>query len=241
MTVAKLRILAIADEIVESLWRPSVVQQIKPDLIIAAGDLPWDYVEFFASAVDAPVVFVPGNHDLAIVEGRRSRGGLFISPDGIPIGCPRPIGATNLDLSVIDVAGVRIAGMGGCLRYRPGPHQYTQRQYVLRAKKLMRAARRLNRRDPKPIDLLVTHAPPLNLGDDTDRPHIGIEALHDVIETLQPQLHLHGHIHPHGQKMPDRNVGRTTVRNVIPYRIIEFEPLGRDEAPTASSIASVSH
>ena len=77
---------------------------------------------------------------------------------------------------------------------------------------------------PGPVDVLLTHAPPRGLGDEDDRPHVGIDALHPVLERLQPRWHLHGHIHPYGQPRPDRRVGDTTIRNVIPYRMFEIEP-----------------
>jgi len=45
-----------------------------------------------------------------------------------------------------------------------------------------------------------------------------------VLERLAPRWHLHGHIHPYGQRRPDRTVGPTTIRNVIPYRMFEIDP-----------------
>ena len=54
--------------------------------------------------------------------------------------------------------------------------------------------------------------------------HNRIEALHPVIERLQPSWHLHGHIHPYGRRMLDREMGRTTIRNVIPWRMVDIEP-----------------
>ena len=51
------RVLAIADEVCEPLWGPRAAQ-LAPDLVVAAGDLPWDYLEFMASSLDVPVVFV---------------------------------------------------------------------------------------------------------------------------------------------------------------------------------------
>ena len=92
------------------------------------------------------------------------------------------------------------------------------------ARRLLRRARRAG-----PVDVLLTHAPPLGLGDGDDQPHEGIEALHTVIERLQPSWHLHGHIHPYGRQMPDRELGRTTIRNVIPWRMVDIEP--RSAAP----------
>ena len=211
------RVLVIADEEAPNLT-VETLRNLSPDLVLSAGDLPWHYVEYVASCVDAPMVFVPGNHDPEIPRVRRNRNGTFTT-DGMICDGPRPHGATNADQHVIEAAGLRIAGLGGCVRYRPGPHQYTQREYTRRARRLLRRAKRGG-----PIDVLLTHAPPLGLGDGDDKPHVGIEALHPVLERLQPSWHLHGHIHPYGQRMPDRTVGPTTIRNVIPWRMLDIEP-----------------
>ena len=74
------------------------------------------------------------------------------------------------------------------------------------------------------VDVVLTHAPPLGLGDEPDPSHLGISALHDVVETLSPSWHLHGHIHPYGVQKPDRRLGPTTIRNVIPWQVIDIEP-----------------
>lgn len=189
------RVLAIADEESPSLDHARL-HDLAPDVVLSAGDLPPHYLEFVASATDAPLVWVPGNHDPEIEEE-------WLYP---------------ADGTIVQVAGLRIAGLGGCVRYRPGPHQYTQREYRRKARRLARMARRSG-----PVDVLLTHAPPLGLGDEDDPPHHGVEALHDLLAALEPSWHLHGHIHPHGQPRPDRHVGSTTVGNVIPWRVLELE------------------
>jgi hypothetical protein len=216
------RVLVVADELAPSL-HVQAVREIAPDLVLAAGDLPWDYLEYFASVVDRPVVFVPGNHDPAIGSSREARNDSWADGDAAHDG-PRPWGCTNADQKVVRVAGLTIAGLGGCVRYRQGPHQYSQREFHARARRLLRRARAAG-----PVDVLLTHAPPLGLGDGEDQPHVGIEALHGVLERLEPTWHLHGHIHPYGQQMPDRQVGRTTLRNVIPWKVLEIEPRASED------------
>ena len=211
------RVLVIADEEAPNL-HAETLRDLAPDLVLSAGDLPWHYLEYVGSCVDAPMVFVPGNHDPVIERSRRRRNDIFTA-DGMICDGPRPHGATNADGTVIEAAGLRIAGLGGCVRYKPGPHQYTQREYDGRARRLLRSARRGG-----PVDVLLTHAPPLGLGDGEDKPHEGIQALHGVLERLLPSWHLHGHIHPYGQQLPDRQVGPTTIRNVIPWRMVDIEP-----------------
>ena len=73
------------------------------------------------NALDVPLVFVPGNHDPDLsgyrsVPGRPDAAGRVFPP-----GPPWPDGAVNADGRVVDVAGLRMAGLGGCLRYSDGP------------------------------------------------------------------------------------------------------------------------
>ena len=219
------RVLAVADEVSDVLWGPRAAA-LAPDLVLAAGDLPWDYLEFLASTTNAPVLFVPGNHDPAVPRLRVHRSGQFLRA-GMPCEPPRPVGCHAVDGTVLDAAGLRVAGLGGCVRYRPGPNQYSQREYRGRASRLLRRVARLARRTPGAVDVLLTHAPPRGLGDEDDRPHVGIDALHPVLDRLHPRWHLHGHIHPHGHPRRDRTVGPTTVRNVVPYRVIEIPVAGQ--------------
>ncbi len=51
-----------------------------------------------------------------------------------------------------------------------------------------------------------------------------------MLETLQPSWHLHGHIHPYGMHKPDRQLGPTTIRNVIPWQLIDIEPRAKARA-----------
>ena len=193
------RVLAVADEEVP-VDRSRVGDQ-GVDLVLAAGDLPWDYLESIVSMVDAPAAFVPGNHDPHTGRG--------VGPNGW----------LDLDGHVRTVGDLRIAGLGGCVRYNEGPHQYTQKEYDRRARRLLAEAR-----GGGDVDILLTHAPPLGLGDEPDPAHVGISALHGVIEALRPSWHLHGHIHPYGMLKPDRQLGHTTIRNVIPWQLIDVEP-----------------
>ena len=198
------RVLAVADEEMPAMR--SRVRDLRVDLILAAGDLPWDYLESLVSLLDAPAAFVPGNHDPRI------------GPDGVG-----PRGLINLDararnIAGLHIAGLHIAGLGGCVRYNDGDHQYTQKEYDGRARRLIKSVRGAG-----PVDVLLTHAPPLGLGDEPDPAHIGISALHGVLETLRPIWHLHGHIHPYGMLKEDRQFGPTTIRNVIPWQLIEIE------------------
>ncbi|MFK0244332.1 metallophosphoesterase [Amycolatopsis azurea] len=215
-----MKALVVADEVEERLWT-SAVRNHQADLVIGAGDLPYEYLEFLAGALDVPCVFVPGNHDPDL-SGYTRYGGLSMK-DGFPTEWPGPAGGVNADGRVVDIGGLRFAGLGGSVRYNGGPNQWTQRQQARRARRLVRRAGFRQWRDGRGVDVLLTHAPPRHCGDREDPPHRGFDCLHRTIESLRPKWLLHGHIHPHGEPVPDRVIGGTTVRNVVGHRIMEFQ------------------
>ena len=104
------KILAVSDEESDRL-SAAQARRIAPDLVLAAGDLPWSYLEFIASCVDAPLVFVPGNHDPQVMPTIESRCGLHLQA-GMPVNAPRPHGCLNADCQVLDVAGRIVERLG---------------------------------------------------------------------------------------------------------------------------------
>jgi Icc-related predicted phosphoesterase len=219
------RILAVSDEVDPRLETP-LAKRLHPDVLLAAGDLEKDYLEYLTNLFEVPLVFVPGNHDPDQSDLRRSRGGLLLRA-GLPAAEIGPAGGLNADGVVVDVGlgtgALRVAGLGGSIRYRPGPNQYSQREQGRRGRRLVRRAHRAQRRDGRDIDILLTHSPPLGCGDADDPPHRGFAALHDVVTALRPRLLLHGHIHPFGQPAPDRFLDDTRVVNVVGHKLLEFD------------------
>jgi hypothetical protein len=220
------RVLAVADEVDEGL-SADLGRARGAELILACGDLPFDYLAYLMNGLDVPLVFVPGNHDPDLSGFRTSRAGLTLHA-GLPDTPPWPAGAINADGRVVDVLGLRIAGLGGSLRYRDGPNQYTQREFARRTWRLrirawwLRTRAWSRGRDGHGVDVLLTHAPPRGVGDADDAPHQGFDALHRLVARLRPPLLLHGHIHPYGEQTPDRMLGGTTVRNVVGRHLFDI-------------------
>src|SRR6266542_6290587 len=52
------RILAVADEVDESLGGETLAQ-LRPDLMLSAGDLPFDYLEYLVTVLNVPLLYVP--------------------------------------------------------------------------------------------------------------------------------------------------------------------------------------
>jgi hypothetical protein len=237
------RVLAVSDVVEEGLWA-DIGPVRGAELILGCGDLPFEYLGYLMNALDVPLVFVPGNHDPDLSGYRVSRAGLTLRA-GLPARPPWPDGAVSADDRVVDMAGLRIAGLGGSRRYRPGPNQYTDRQQARRALRLAARARLHQlRRGPASLrqlrgpaspgqlrgghhglDVLMTHAPPRGVGDGSDPAHQGFPALNVLTERLQPALLLHGHVDPDpAGHRDDHRLGRTIVRNVTGWQLFDLDP-----------------
>lgn len=214
------KVLAVSDEEDRRLT-PARLKQMEPNLIVSCGDLGPDYLDFVSSAANAPLLYVPGNHDPDQARRRRERG--FTMGSELITNEPPPPGGINLDGRIVEDHELRFAGLGGSVRYREGPNQYTQTQMKRRVNSMIRKERLRGLGRVGPIDVLVTHSPPFGVGDGDDLPHKGFEAFHELIEVLKPKLMLHGHIHPHGFTKSDRRLGDTTIVNVIPHKIVEVQ------------------
>ncbi|MGZ4618417.1 MAG: metallophosphoesterase family protein [Frankiaceae bacterium] len=216
------RVLAVSDDVDHALCT-NTSPVSAAELILACGDLPFDYLAYLMNALDVPLVFVPGNHDPDVSGYRTSRAGLTLRA-GLPARAPWPSGAINAEGRIVDVAGLRIGGLGGCRRYSVGPNQYSDRQQSRRARALHRKARWRRMRDGRRVDILLTHAPPRGAGDSEDPVHQGFTALGGLAARLQPALLLHGHVTACEVASPGGRIGRTEVRNVVGRHLLDIEP-----------------
>ncbi len=192
------------------------METLRPDIIVSCGDLPFDYLEFLVSSFNVPLLYVPGNHDPSV---KRADTTWMSLEQEVPI--PGPEGCDNVDGRVMEVRGLRIAGLGGSLRYKPGPNQYTQAQMRWRAINLELRLRLKRVRSGRKLDVLVTHAPPFSASPAEDAAHVGFVAFNRIIERQRPALLVHGHVHPYGKTQPERREDGTRIVNAIPSRLIE--------------------
>lgn len=188
-----MKILALSDEECLALWDYYIPGRLDGyDLIISCGDLKASYLSFIVTMARVPVLYVHGNHD--------------VSYD-----CNPPEGCDCIEDKLVVYQGLRILGLGGCLRYHPGAHQYTEKEM----RKRIRALRwKLWRHGG--VDIVVTHAPPRGVGDADDPAHRGFEALLELIDKYHPRYLIHGHTHlRYGtDKTRERTYGDTQVINV---------------------------
>lgn len=167
-----MKILAVSDEASPGLWDYYSPERVRGvDLIISCGDLRKEYLEFLTTMVNVPLVYVWGNHDDSYASAP-------------------PEGCTDIDGKVFVYRGIRIAGLGGSLRYREGGCMYSEQQMSRRIRKLRRKIQKAGG-----VDLFVTHAPARGMGDLDDLPHRGFACFHDFLLEHRPAYMLHGHVH----------------------------------------------
>ena len=113
-----MKILLISDVESKALWdfwQPG--RSGRPDVIISCGDLKACYLEFLVTMEARPLYYVAGNHDTAYQQNP-------------------PEGCECLDDTLVNINGVRILGLGGSMRYNPGPYQYTEEEMSARIRRL---------------------------------------------------------------------------------------------------------
>ncbi len=209
-----MKILAIADEENKAFWDFFDPQRVKDvDLIISSGDLKAEYLEFLETMVNCPLLYVRGNHD-----------GHY---DERP-----PQGCIELEDRIYDYHGLRILGLGGSMRYRPGKDMYTEEEMAKRIRKLNRTITLRNG-----FDVLVTHAPAKGYGDLDDLPHRGFECFNELLERWKPAYMLHGHVHKTYGDFERTRIHPSGTKIINTYDHMLFD-IGADEHPAKGKTGS---
>jgi len=123
-----------------------------------------------------------------------------------------------LDERIVVHDGIKILGLGGSMRYKPGPHQYSELEMNIKFMKL----KPLLWLHKNKFDILVTHAPAYQLGD-LEGPHRGFKVFRRIIETYKPRYHLHGHVHlNYSQNERTIEYGQTQIINGYEHHRFEY-------------------
>lgn len=197
-----MKLLIVADEESAALWdyyRPGSLATY--DLMLSCGDLNAKYLEFLVTMARCPLLYVRGNHDQ----------GYETEP---------PEGCDGIEDQLVVYRGLRILGLGGCLRYSGGSNQYSEKQMRKRIRKLKAAIQLAGG-----VDIVLAHGAPRGVGDWDDRSHQGFEAFLELIDRYHPKYLLHGHVHlNYGMDIPRvREYGGTRVINCCGRYDLELE------------------
>jgi hypothetical protein len=107
-------------------------------------------------------------------------------------------GMNSLHLKVVAVKGITIGGFGGSPKYKDHPNHFTGND-VAKAMKGM-----------PPVDVFISHTPPLATSANKDLVHRGFPAFDHYIKRYSPSYWLHGHL----ERYYKAQVDQTTVYGV---------------------------
>jgi uncharacterized protein len=208
-----MKILAVSDRVLDKLYH-SQVRRMHPDinLIIGCGDLPFYYLDFLTSALDAPLLYVRGNHDH----------GPQYAADGTIWREVR--GGTNIHGRIVTRKGLILAGLEGSMRYSAhADFQYNESEMRMVIAQMVPRLIWNKRRFGRALDILVTHSPPFGIHDRPDLPHTGFKVFLSFLRLFKPRYHLHGHIHVYRQDtIVKSHFEETTIINVYPYSVLSI-------------------
>ena len=211
-----MKILCIADQIDPLVYSSSIKSRYRDvDLVLSAGDLPLDYLDFIVSSLNSPLYFVYGNHHL-------EKYSAFMGSKAYPGGTAW--GITHVGSSVRKEKNLIIAGLGGSMMYNKGTNQYTETQMTLEIWKLF--PRLLFNRifRGRWLDILLTHAAPRGIHDKEDPCHRGFKCFLWFMRFFKPRYFIHGHIHLYDlSELRTTQYGSTLVINAYSQYVINTE------------------
>lgn len=224
-----MNILCVSDQIDPLVYSINIKDRYKDiDMVLSAGDLPLEYLEFIVSSLNKPLLFVFGNHNL---------NGLSFFHRNIPPGEESGIwdthsiggglGSTYIGFRTHQEANLLFAGASGCLRYNGGiAHcQYTEQQMKRQLLALVPQLLLNKVRYGRYLDVFVAHAAPFGIHDRPDRCHQGFKCFLWFIKTFAPRYFLHGHIHLYDSQAERVSVYHTTtIINVFSNYILKIDP-----------------
>ena len=197
-----MKILTVSDRVEHKLLEHAAgCLPAAPDLILACGDLPPEYLTALREFYAVPLYFIEGNHDI------RYR-------DSPPVGCG------NIHGRIITEQGRRIMGFSGSRWYNGGINQYTE----VEMKKIIRSLW-LQLLQSRKVDIVISHAPPRFIHDREDPCHKGFRSFVSLIEKHKPAWFIHGHIHTLFHSPAERisHVCETQVINSYDFFFFETE------------------
>jgi hypothetical protein len=211
-----IRFLAASDEAEPALRFPQNRAALGAiDGILGCGDLEPDWLGFLADAFNSPLVYVRGNHDR--VGGWRER----------PLQVPTWLEAGRVDR----MAGIPIVGLEW-----PGVDSPDNGRHPgLAWSQALRTAGRLvrSRLWGAPV-LVLSHVPPVGIGDSADAYHRGFGAYRWLLRRVAPPIWLHGHTNKASVPRLVERAGPSVVANATGAVLIELLPPGEVPARSAS-------
>ena len=233
-----MKILCVSDY-VDPLIYNQEVRSVFPDidLILCAGDLPMDYVDFIVTMFNKPTYFIFGNHNLKefhlyhksadflsehpqneLNDTSHYHGGTYLG-----FKCARDFSLSFVHPKTGKRTPLLIAGASGSLKYNKGLNQYSDGQMKFHLIKMIPHLLMNKIRYGRYLDIFLTHASPRHIHDKEDPCHKGFDCYNWFIKKFKPTYLIHGHIHLYDiREQRITKVDETTVINAYAHHVLEF-------------------
>ena len=226
-----MKILCVSDQIDPLVYSASAKERFKDiDIVLCAGDLAMEYVDYIVSALNKPTFFVFGNHNLKEFS--------FYHPNECPHHQKVAVydtlkyahGAVYLGFKTFiktfnnGNGKILMAGASGSKLYNKGLCQYTDQQMKFRLIKMLPRLFYNKLRYGRYLDIFLTHTPPKDIHDKPDPCHQGFDCYRWFLKKFQPRFMIHGHIHLYDiQDIRVSKFEQTTIINAFSHYILEFD------------------
>lgn len=227
-----MKILCVSDQIDPLVYSTSSKERFKDiDLVLCAGDLPMEYIDYIVSTLNVPTYFVFGNHNLSEFPHYHRGASASIAGRTMPADyydMSHEHGAVYAGFKVLrdfsqGKKPLLIAGASGSIRYNAGLCQYTDRQMFILLLKMFPSLLYNRLRYGRWIDIFLAHSPPFHIHDREDPCHIGFKCYRWFLKKFKPAYMLHGHIHLYDlQDVRESLYHDTRIINVYSHYIVEF-------------------
>lgn len=233
-----MKILCVSDYVDPLIYNQNVKEAFSDiDLILCAGDLPMDYIDFIVTVFNKPTYFIFGNHNLKefpyyhkdVHTDASKLVHSYASTD-------HAHGASYLGFKILSdhrfiiedsetgkKRPLLIAGCSGSKKYNNGLCQYSELQMKIKLLKMVPRLILNKIKYGKYLDIFMTHASPRHIHDHEDPCHIGFECYNWFLNKYKPTYMVHGHIHLYD--MREERTGKyfdTIVVNAYAHTLIEL-------------------
>lgn len=209
------------------------------DVVLCAGDLPMDYIDFIVTTLNKPTYFIFGNHNLSefgYYTRKSSVSGVSDVPSNV-YDMSHQHGGDYASNKVIRCkhlfftgkngkkTPLLIAGVSGSRKYNNGQDQFTNREMFWQLLMLSPSLLFNKLKYGRACDVFLTHASPRHIHDREDPCHKGFECFNWFIKKYSPELMVHGHIHLYDlQEQRTTVCEKTTIVNAYSHVIIDILP-----------------
>ncbi len=244
-----MKILCVSDQIDPLVYSNLAKERFASvDVILSAGDLPSDYIDFIVSTLNKPAFFIFGNHNLSEFryyhkKKQKHKGAHPVKEQEISVFDMRGsfgaeyAGFKNLRDRHILITDpftgkkrpLLISGVSGSRRYNRGLNQYTEKQMKFALLKMVPGLIWNKIRWGTYLDIFLTHASPRHIHDKEDPCHQGFECFNTFIKKFSPRFLIHGHIHLYDAneeritEVKNSSGKNTLVVNAYSHIVLDFE------------------